>query len=118
MSLVLESKAGGDFKPHVEGIHPAVCVDVIDLGLVETVFQGESRDEKEDSNDGRCIEEPLTPSPLPIGWGEGFFSPGGYPGWRPGGLTPGYSLEPRWGSKVRPTYVGDRRNDGFEPKGG
>jgi len=43
MSLVLESKPGGDFKPHVEGIHPAVCVDVIDLGLVETEFQGERR---------------------------------------------------------------------------
>jgi hypothetical protein len=43
MSLVLESKVGGDFKPHVEGIHPAVCVDVIDLGLVETEFQGERR---------------------------------------------------------------------------
>jgi hypothetical protein len=43
MSLILESKAGGDFKPHVEGIHPAVCVDVIDLGLVETEFQGEKR---------------------------------------------------------------------------
>ena len=43
MSLVLESKAGGDFKPHVEGIHPAVCVDVIDLGLVETEFQGQRR---------------------------------------------------------------------------
>src|SRR5215468_7590781 len=43
MSLVLESKAGGDFKPHVEGIHPAVCVDVIDLGLVESEFQGQKR---------------------------------------------------------------------------
>src|SRR6516164_6757425 len=43
MSLVLESKAGGDFKPHVEGIHPAVCVDVIDLGLVESEFQGQRR---------------------------------------------------------------------------
>src|SRR5947209_2406763 len=43
MSLVLESKAGGDFKPHVEGIHPAVCVDVVDLGLVEQEFQGERR---------------------------------------------------------------------------
>ena len=43
MSLVLESKAGGDFKPHVEGIHPAVCVDVIDLGVVETEFQGQRR---------------------------------------------------------------------------
>ena len=43
MSLVLESKVGGDFKPHIEGIHPAVCVDVIDLGLVETEFQGQKR---------------------------------------------------------------------------
>ena len=43
MSLVLESKAGGDFKPHPEGIHPAVCVDVIDLGLVETEWQGQRR---------------------------------------------------------------------------
>ena len=43
MSLVLESKVGGDFKPHLEGIHPAVCVDVIDLGLVETEFQGQRR---------------------------------------------------------------------------
>jgi hypothetical protein len=34
---------GGEFKPHVEGIHPAVCVDVIDLGLVETEFQGQRR---------------------------------------------------------------------------
>ena len=34
---------GGDFKPHVEGIHPAVCVDVIDLGMVETEFQGQRR---------------------------------------------------------------------------
>ena len=43
MSLVLESKMGGDFKPHPEGIHCAVCVDVIDLGLVETEFQGQRR---------------------------------------------------------------------------
>lgn len=43
MSLILESRIGGDFKPHPEGIHPAVCVDVIDLGLVETEFQGQRR---------------------------------------------------------------------------
>ena len=43
MSLVLESRVGGDFKPHVEGIYPAVCVDVIDLGLEETDFQGQHR---------------------------------------------------------------------------
>ena len=39
-NMVLQCKDSGDFKPHPEGIHPAVCVDVMDLGLVETEFQG------------------------------------------------------------------------------
>ena len=39
-NLTLTCKEGGDFKPHPEGIHPAICVDVMDLGLVETEFQG------------------------------------------------------------------------------
>jgi hypothetical protein len=39
----LESKVGSDFKPHPEGIYPAVCVDVMDLGLVETEWQGQRR---------------------------------------------------------------------------
>lgn len=42
-NLTLTSKDGGDFKPHPEGIHPAVCVDVMDLGLVETEFQGQKK---------------------------------------------------------------------------
>lgn len=42
-NLTLTSKDGGDFKPHPEGIHPAACVDVMDLGLVETEFQGQKR---------------------------------------------------------------------------
>jgi hypothetical protein len=42
-NMVLQCKDGGDFKPHPEGIHPAVCVDVMDLGLVETEFQGQKR---------------------------------------------------------------------------
>ena len=41
--MILQSKIGGDFKPHPEGIHPAVCVDVIDLGLMESEFQGQRR---------------------------------------------------------------------------
>jgi len=40
-NLTLTCKDSGDFKPHPEGIHPAVCVDVMDLGLVETEFQGQ-----------------------------------------------------------------------------
>jgi hypothetical protein len=39
-NLTLTCKESGDFKPHPEGIYPAVCVDVMDLGLVETEFQG------------------------------------------------------------------------------
>jgi len=39
-NLTLTCKDSGDFKPHPEGIHPSVCVDVMDLGLCETDFQG------------------------------------------------------------------------------
>lgn len=42
-NLVLQCNDGGDYKPHPEGVHPAVCVDVMDLGLVETEFQGQRR---------------------------------------------------------------------------
>jgi hypothetical protein len=42
-NLILQCKDSGDFVPHPEGIHPAVCVDVMDLGLVETEFQGQRR---------------------------------------------------------------------------
>ncbi len=40
MSLTLTNNGGGDFQPHPEGIIPAVCVDVMDQGLMETSFQG------------------------------------------------------------------------------
>ncbi len=43
MSLTLRSKAGGDFVPHPEGIFPAVCLDVIDLGLQPQEFNGEKK---------------------------------------------------------------------------
>lgn len=42
-NMVLQCKDSGDFKPHPEGIHPAVCVDVMDLGLVESEFQGQKK---------------------------------------------------------------------------
>lgn len=41
--MILQCKDSGDFVPHPEGIHPAVCVDVMDLGLVETEFQGQRK---------------------------------------------------------------------------
>ena len=43
MSMVLQCKDNAEFKPHAEGIHPAICVDVIDLGLITTEFQGQTR---------------------------------------------------------------------------
>lgn len=44
MSITITATdSGKDFTPHPEGIHPAVCVDVIDLGLVKTEFQGETK---------------------------------------------------------------------------
>jgi hypothetical protein len=42
-NMILQSNVGSDYKPHPEGIHPAVCVDVIDLGLQQTEFQGQLR---------------------------------------------------------------------------
>lgn len=42
-NLILQCKETRDFVPHPEGIHPAVCVDVMDLGLVETEFQGQKK---------------------------------------------------------------------------
>jgi len=40
-NIILQCKDGGDFKPHPEGIHPAVCVDVVDLGLIQSTFADE-----------------------------------------------------------------------------
>lgn len=40
-SLTLQCKTST--TPHPEGIHPAVCVDVIDLGMVEVDFQGQHK---------------------------------------------------------------------------
>ena len=33
--MAIIAKAGGDFKPAPEGTWPAVCVDVVDLGIVQ-----------------------------------------------------------------------------------
>src|SRR5262252_5388304 len=34
------AKAGSDFVPAPEGSHSAVCVDVVDLGILELTFNG------------------------------------------------------------------------------
>jgi hypothetical protein len=31
----------GDYEPHAKGRFPATCVDVVDLGIVETLFEGQ-----------------------------------------------------------------------------
>jgi len=65
MSLVIESKSGGDHKPHPDGIHSAICVDVIDMGPMETEWQGQARmvekvrvlfeTEERDENGAICV---------------------------------------------------------------
>ena len=42
-NLILTCKEPSEFIPHPEGIFSAVCVDVMDLGLVETEYQGQHR---------------------------------------------------------------------------
>jgi hypothetical protein len=37
------AKDGGSFTPHAEGQFPAVCVDVVDKGIVETTWQGKTK---------------------------------------------------------------------------
>jgi hypothetical protein len=40
-AMVLQCKDSSNFKPHPPGIYPALCVDVIDLGLQWSEFQGQ-----------------------------------------------------------------------------
>lgn len=42
-NLVLIAGQSTNYKPHPEGVVHAVCVDVIDLGEVESVFDGKSQ---------------------------------------------------------------------------
>lgn len=99
MSLVLESKVGGDFKPHVAGIHPAVCVDVIDLGLVETDFQGQRQlknkvrvffetEQRNEEGKNCIITKTFTASLHPKARLAGFLST-----WRGRPIVPGESID-------------------------
>ena len=42
-NLVLQCKDTGNIKPHREGIWPGVCLDVIELGLMWSEFQGQRK---------------------------------------------------------------------------
>jgi hypothetical protein len=41
MSLILKNES--NFIPAPEGVHDAVCVDVVDLGMVETTWKGKTK---------------------------------------------------------------------------
>ena len=41
--MILECREAGNFIPHPEGIYPAVCVDVVDLGLELSDYKGQRR---------------------------------------------------------------------------
>jgi hypothetical protein len=40
---IIAKKSGGDFTPCPAGTYPAVCIDVVDLGMVETVWEGQKK---------------------------------------------------------------------------
>jgi len=42
-NLIITARSGGDFTPHPEGIFPAVCADVIDMGMQMQEFNGERK---------------------------------------------------------------------------
>ena len=43
MAIIAKAGSGGDFTPCPEGPQRLVCCDVIDLGLVEVTWQGETK---------------------------------------------------------------------------
>jgi hypothetical protein len=42
LMAIIAKDTGGNFDPAPEGVHQAVCCDVVDLGLVEVTWQGKS----------------------------------------------------------------------------
>jgi hypothetical protein len=43
MAITVSANKGGDYTPAPAGVHQAVCCDVVDLGLVETEWQGQRK---------------------------------------------------------------------------
>ena len=43
MPIIATAEQGFDFTPASEGIHRAVCCDVVDLGMKEMTFKGETK---------------------------------------------------------------------------
>lgn len=43
MPIIAKDSGGGEFTPAPEGVHQAVCVDVVDLGVIETTYAGSTK---------------------------------------------------------------------------
>lgn len=43
MAIHVSAGSGGDYTPAPAGVHQAVCCDVVDLGIVETEWQGQRK---------------------------------------------------------------------------
>ena len=43
MAIHVSAGGGGDYSPAPAGVHQAVCCDVVDLGIVESEWQGQKK---------------------------------------------------------------------------
>ncbi len=43
MPIIASAGSGGTFQPAPAGLHQAVCIDVIDMGIVESVYGGKPK---------------------------------------------------------------------------
>lgn len=43
MAIYASAGSGGDYTPAPAGVHQAVCCDVVDLGIIETEWQGQKK---------------------------------------------------------------------------
>ena len=45
MAIIAKESGTSSFTPHPEGDYPAVCVDVVDLGMVKYEWKGETKEQ-------------------------------------------------------------------------
>lgn len=43
MAIMASDSGGGNFTPAPPGVHPAICIDVVDLGLLETTYNKQTK---------------------------------------------------------------------------
>ena len=44
--LIVKAESGGNIPPHPEDQYAATCIDIIDLGVVETTWQGRTKQQR------------------------------------------------------------------------